>query len=74
MSPKNKDQKIKRLERENLGLRNRIAELEFFLGWDSKTCSKPPLTDGLKTSSTIWTKSLTEKWKRAAGGYKGHWS
>ena len=32
MSPKNKDQKIKRLERENLGLRNRIAELEFFLG------------------------------------------
>ena len=32
MSPKNKDQKIKRLERENLGLRNRRAELEIFLG------------------------------------------
>lgn len=73
MSPKKKDQKIKRLERDNLGLHNRIAELEIFLGWDSKTCSKPPLTDGLKTSSKIWTKSLTEKRKRAPGGYKGHW-
>lgn len=72
MSPEEKDQKIKSLEKENLALRERIAELERRLGLDSQTSSKPPSSDGLKKSSKIRTKSLREKGKRPSGGQKGH--
>jgi len=72
MSPEEKDQKIERLEQENQALRERIAELERSLGLDSKTCSKPPASDGLKKSSKIRTKSLREKGKRPSGGQIGH--
>jgi transposase len=42
MSPKEKDQKIERLEQEIQVLRQKIAELERRLGLDSQTSSKPP--------------------------------
>ncbi|WP_205127617.1 MULTISPECIES: transposase [Okeania] len=72
MSPEEKDQKIKSLEKEHLALPERIAELERRLGLDSQTSSKPPSSYGLKKSSKIRTKSLTEKGKRPSAGHKGH--
>jgi transposase len=72
MSPEEKEQKIERLEQENLALRERIAELERRLGLDSQTSSKPPSSDGLKKSGKIRTKSLREKGKRPSGGQFGH--
>jgi hypothetical protein len=70
MSKEEKDQKIKKLERENTVLREKIAELERRLGINSETSSKPPSSDGLKAKKR--TKSLREKGKRASGGQKGH--
>ena len=72
MSAEEKEQKIERLEKENQELRERIAELERRLGLDSKTSSKPPISDGLKKSSKIRTKSLRETGKRPSGGQIGH--
>ena len=61
MSPEEKEQKIERLEQENLALRERIAELERRLGLDSQTSSKPPSSDGLKKSDNYPGKT-GKKW------------
>ncbi len=72
MSPEEKDRKIERLEQENQALRERIAELERYLGLNSETSSKPPSSDGLKKKSKNRTKSLREKGLRPSGGQLGH--
>ena len=64
--------KIAALEKENQALRERIAELERYLGIDSQTSSKPPSSDGLKKKNVHRTRSLREKSKRKTREQKGH--
>ena len=64
--------KIAALEKENQALRERIAELERYLGIDSQSSSKPPSSDGLKKKNVHRTRSLREKSKRTTEGQKGH--
>ena len=71
MTGAEKDAKIQALEKENQALRERIAELERYLGLNSKNSSKPPSSEGLKKKPHR-TKSLRGESKRNTGGQKGH--
>ncbi len=71
MTGAEKDAKIQALEKENQALRERIAELERYLGLNSENSSKPPSSEGLKKKPHR-TKSLRGESKRNTGGQKGH--
>ena len=61
------------LERENAGLRERIAELERSAALDSTTSGKPPSSDGLKKKKTPKrTRSQRPATGRPSGGQAGH--
>ena len=63
------------LERENAGLRERIADLERSAALDSSTSSKPPASDGLKKKGGDQekrTRSQRGKSDRPSGGQPGH--
>ena len=64
-------QKIAMLESENQALRERIAQLERYLGLNSSNSSKPPSSDGLQKSPRR-TQSLRPKSNRSSGGQPGH--
>lgn len=57
------------LKKDNLFLREKIAELEKRLDLNSKNSSKPPSSDGFKKAPP---KSLREKGKNPSGGKTGH--
>ena len=62
------------LERENVTLRDRIAELERSAALDSTTSSKPPASNGLgkKSGTQRRTRSQRGKSGRPSGGQPGH--
>lgn len=64
-----KDEIIEELFRENLFLKERIAELERKLNSNSQNSSKPPSSDGFQKPKT---RSLREKGKNKSGGQPKH--